>query len=86
MTTPSPIQAAEDAQRYAQEVFNRFQGLAPMAQPVLRAWLKTQSRGCVTKVSQDAIYQWLLSLHPGFAQSEYVLLLAELAWLDTLIH
>jgi hypothetical protein len=38
----------------------------------------------VEDVSQAEIYQWLRSLHPGFAHTEYMLLLAEIAWLETL--
>ena len=77
-------QAAREAARYAQQVFGRYQQLIPFAQPVFRAWLKAQSGGSVEDVSQVAIYQWLLSLHPGFAHTEYMLLLAEIAWLETL--
>ena len=77
-------QAARDAARYAQQVFRRYQQLIPFAQPVFRAWLKAQSGGSVEDVSQTEIYQWLRSLHPGFAHTEYMLLLAEIAWLETL--
>ena len=76
-------QAAREAARHAQQVFRRSQQLIPFAQPVFRAWLRAQSGGSVEDVSQAAICQWLLSLHPGFAQTEYMLL-AEIAWLETL--
>ena len=80
----SPEQAAQDAEQYAKHVFVLSQRLIPMAQAVFHAWLKSQSRGFVQMTGQDEIQGWLLSLHPGLAQSEYVLLLAEIAWLETL--
>ena len=80
----TPEQAAQDAEQYANHVFIQSQRLTPMTQVVFRAWLKSQSCGLVKKAEQDEIQTWLLSLHPGLAQSEYVLLLAEIAWLETL--
>ena len=80
----SPEQAAQDAEKYAKHVFVLSQRLTPMTQAVFRAWLKSQSRGFVQKAGQSEIQNWLLSLHPGLAQSEYVLLVAEIAWLETL--
>jgi hypothetical protein len=80
----SPEKAAQDAEQYANHVFALSQRLIPMTQAVFRAWLKSQSRGSVQQAEQDEIQSWLLSLHPGLAQSEYVLLVAEIAWLETL--
>ena len=77
-------QAAQDVEKYANHVFALSQHLTPMVHAVFRAWLKSQSRGSVQQAGQDEIQNWLLSLHPGLAQSEYVLLLAEIAWLETL--
>ncbi len=80
----TPTQAAQDAERYAKHVFDLSQRLIPMAQAVFRAWLKSQSHGFIQKARQDEIQSWLLTLHPGHAQSEYVLLVAEISWLETL--
>ena len=80
----SPEQADQDAEKYAKHVFVLSQRLIPMTQAVFRAWLKSQSRGLVKMAGQDEIQGWLLSLHPGLVQSEYVLLLAGITWLETL--
>ena len=80
----SPKQAAQDAEKYAREVYAFSQKLLPLSQPVFRAWLKAQSRGFVQEASQAEIQRWLVSMPPCLAQSEYLVLLTEISWLETL--